>query len=37
MQLTDATMITSRRSKSARVAAWRSLSMRSLMRLSFSM
>ena len=37
MQLTDATMITSRRSKSAFVAAWRSLSISSLRLESFSM
>ncbi len=37
MQLTDATMITSRRSKSAFVAAWRSLSISSFRLESFSM
>ena len=37
MQETEATMTTSRRSKRARVAAWRSLSISSLMSASFSM
>ena len=36
MQLTDATMMTSSRDKSARVAAWRMRSMASLMMASFS-
>ena len=37
MQETDATMITSRRVSSDRVAEWRSLSISSLMEESFSM
>ncbi len=37
MQLTEATMMTSRRSKRACVAAWRSLSISSLRDESFSM
>ena len=37
MQDTEATMITSRRSNSAWVAAWRSRSISSLMAASFSM
>jgi hypothetical protein len=37
MQLTLATMTTSRRVKSERVAAWRSLSISSLMSASFAM
>ena len=36
MQETEATMMTSRRVSSARVAAWRSLSISSLMSASFS-